>query len=83
MYSKNAIEGDGKADITYRFMHEEWNEGIEYYSTHNKTITYYPKYNGLYQVYASIDDGQSTTTIHLGSTMFVGGTGCSTCGELN
>lgn len=80
-YSKNAVEGDGKPKITYTFVNT-WYSKVERITSSSNSFMYAPRYNGIYEVSASVSDGSYSKTVNLGSTHFSGGTDCNTCGEI-
>ena len=76
-YSRRAIEGNGKAVITYTFKNEICPvTGSEQYTTSQERLVRYPKYSGFYDVSANVSDGEYSTNVNLGKIFYSGGINC-------
>lgn len=82
-YSKNSMEGDGRADIRFKFEHTDFTHTEYSNISKSESISYRPQYRGMYDIYAIISDGTFSKSLHLGTTLFTGAPNCQTCGPLN
>jgi hypothetical protein len=80
-YSKNSLSGVGQS-VTFTYFNTDMN------ITYTKTVSgssaiFKPQTNGVYDVSASVSDGNFSTQVSLGTVLYNGGAGCSSCGNKN
>ena len=82
-HSKNSLEGNGLADIRFRFENTDITH-VEYSAiSNNESVTFKPQYRGVYDIYAIISDGTFSKELFIGSALYTGSSSCQTCGPLN